>query len=86
VQANDKYGGKRRGWTGFAVILSIIIAVFMLYIHKASHQEVTEQKHTLKKEQWNVLKEAPIRVLLEKNETDIRVHNDKITQKKGAPL
>ncbi len=73
---------RKGGWTGFTVIISIIVAVFMLYIHKASHQEVTEQKHTLKKERRNVLKEALIRALLENNETDITIHNTKITTAK----
>jgi hypothetical protein len=70
---------EKGGWAGFVIILSVIRAVFMLYIHKASYREVTEQNHSLKKKQRNVLKEAPVSVLSEKNETDITVHNDKIT-------
>jgi hypothetical protein len=67
------------GWTGFVIILSVIRAVFMLYIHKASYRVVTKQKHSLKKKQRNVLKETSLSVLSEKNETYITVHNDKIT-------
>jgi hypothetical protein len=67
------------GWTGFVIILSVIRAVFILYIHKASYRVVTEQKHSLKKKQRNVLKETPLSVLSEKNQTDITGHNDKIT-------